>query len=231
MMDPINLELRLVTPAYTGGADTEVADGLRPPTLKALLRFWWRAMHPELKPQELFAREEALFGSTSAGQRLSIIPVGPINTMSECPARYTTDVKPPLFYLAYGTQGDRQSNPRPRAKADTTYRYRLILSPAMTVEDRSEIFKALWLLGAIGGCGTRSRRGFGSLEIVSASLDLPHRPAADTQAALVTWLKSGVERICTPVFDGLPEHTAFSKRARLVCGPERGTWEDALIAA
>ena len=42
----ITASLEIVTPMFLGGAaTTEVADAIRPPSIKGALRFWWRALN------------------------------------------------------------------------------------------------------------------------------------------------------------------------------------------
>lgn len=101
--EPIEVTFELTTPAYAGTADTGKTEGLRPPTLKALLRFWWRAMHAELRGDDLFRAEESLFGSTRAGQGLRMVPRGDWGTVrTETPERPS----PQQRYLGYGRVRD-----------------------------------------------------------------------------------------------------------------------------
>ena len=46
-MPPVTLtaEFKIVTPMFIGGADQSPSDGIRPPSVKGALRFWWRALN------------------------------------------------------------------------------------------------------------------------------------------------------------------------------------------
>ncbi len=101
-MTGMEVTFELLTPAFAGNADPKGepgTDGLRPPTLKALLRFWWRALRPDLTPAELFVREEELFGSTRAGQGLRVVP-------DHDPAPSGNQIAPRGQYEGYGGSGD-----------------------------------------------------------------------------------------------------------------------------
>lgn len=102
----IDVTFELVTPAYAGGADPNVIDCLRPPTLKALLRFWWRAMNPEMGPTELFEREGEIFGSTKHGQGLRMVPRG---DWSSARAETPKSLSRQQRYLGYGRVRDEDT--------------------------------------------------------------------------------------------------------------------------
>lgn len=62
-MYSIEAKLRIVTPAFLGGADPTRTAELRVPSIKGQLRFWYRATDPDFR-----RNEQRLFGSTDAGQ-------------------------------------------------------------------------------------------------------------------------------------------------------------------
>lgn len=184
-MSFLDVTFRTTTPAYAGAAEFDHTDGLRPPTVRYLLRFWWRALHPALSSDALFAREEALFGSTRVGQRLRILP----RTNLKPPDAQTRPVGEPVndsvpcHYLAYGAvtydaNYGQQVNRLVRTDPGYAATYRLVLpsrvSNGKTGQTRAataweqyrwkvELEAALWLLSAAGGYGARSRRGYGAL--------------------------------------------------------------------
>ena len=186
MQKQIPFTIELVTPAYAGGADPKHADGIRPPTVKALLRFWWRALHPELPPKKLFAREAELFGSTKKGQGVRIIPrerwVQPQHTPPGEEERDRVH-----GYMAYGPVAWEKSRRRPELKICRTHTpcklpLALVLSDFVTVlnshrepkvrpltpmewaMNRIELEAAVWMWSAFGGIGSRSRRAAGSVK-------------------------------------------------------------------
>jgi CRISPR-associated protein Cmr1 len=44
-METIEAVYRIVTPMFIGGADQKPNDGVRAPSFKGMLRFWWRALN------------------------------------------------------------------------------------------------------------------------------------------------------------------------------------------
>ena len=253
MSHQLDVTFELITPAYAGSAEQADTDGLRPPTLKALLRFWWRTLHPELSSNELFERESQLFGSATTGQGLRVVPSGPIKENEEVPAKYEPGEKIrknnnlipnatfPLFYMAYGTQGDNNTSPRKRTRAGSTYSYRLISKSNCSTEEWHEIISALWLLTTFGGIGTRSRRGFGSLQVKEIKSigtsplgkweGLPDITVCANTSAVHNTLQLGLNALFPTKYTSEPEHTAFSSASKIVVGPSAATWEEALIAA
>lgn len=45
MPETLEATYRIVTPMFIGGADQTPADGIRAPSVKGALRFWWRALN------------------------------------------------------------------------------------------------------------------------------------------------------------------------------------------
>lgn len=220
----IDVTFTLVTPAYAGGADAGTTDGLRPPTLKALLRFWWRTMKPHLSPRALFDAEEQIFGSTRKGQGLRVVPLGKHGGHNTEDKNYSFRDKVPLYYMAYGAGTQR-------IRAGQEFAFRLIAPPALSEEQWSEVRIAAWLLSAFGGFGSRSRRGWGSLRVSTkfdSSLQDPH--TADNLSAV---LSHGLQHIFGKhqLPSSEPEHTAFSNSARIFVGKSFNSWDKALEKA
>jgi CRISPR-associated protein Cmr1 len=69
-----------VTPMFLGGANSKIPE-LRPPSIKGMLRFWWRAMNAHLVEKKnnkwdyskLKAFETAIFGGVSPALRSNVI--------------------------------------------------------------------------------------------------------------------------------------------------------------
>ena len=62
-MDKIILKCEIVTPMFCYGADGKTPE-LRAPSLKGALRFWWRAIHPNLDLERLKKEETEIFGGS-----------------------------------------------------------------------------------------------------------------------------------------------------------------------
>lgn len=242
-MSSLDVTFEVVTPAYAGGADAEKTDGLRPPTLKGLLRFWWRAMHPELSGEKLFEQEAAIFGSTKTGQGLRIVPLSdptPDNDHKET-KQYNIHNESPLFWMVYGADkhtvkkkdGKKQDVLHERVTIGTRFCFRLS-GPRLDDDQWSEVKCALWLLSTFGGFGSRSRRGFGSIQIVEVSEELANLPElakCNNVIDLATKMQEGLRKIPHTKEDTVPAHTAFSKHRKIVVGPAADDWNTALKSA
>ncbi|MDH7570079.1 MAG: RAMP superfamily CRISPR-associated protein [Armatimonadota bacterium] len=228
-MASLEITLELVTPAYAGGAETSQCDGLRPPVLKAMLRFWWRTLFPHLPPEELFKREEQLFGSTRVGQGLRVVPLqNPADVEIEPEGQR---LQPGTAFLSYGvSEWDKSAGRfvtnRRRARAGQSTAFRLQWGARLPEGAETELVKTLWLLSAFGGWGTKARRGWGSVRVQcsrfgeEANRQLPDPHGTRQQADLVALLLDGLHSALGPreKLPARPAHTAFSRNARLLVG-------------
>jgi len=176
-MKTIEATYRIVTPMFIGGANQEPSDGIRPPSFKGALRFWWRALnwgkyHDLVK---LHKKEAELFGSAAkmvngkqvGGQGvflLSINELGARKTLNDWPKANTG-----AGYLAYGileSKGGKRGVPVPHRvgiQEGLRFLVRLKFRPNTNMEDVESVEKAMEVFGLLGGLGSRSRRGHGSI--------------------------------------------------------------------
>lgn len=184
---------KIVTPMFLGDADQK-ATGIRPPSIKGALRFWWRALNwgrfvqqfPSDHAEALKAmhiKEASLFGAaaddTFSGQARVSLQID------------STDLKPlqanalgqkfPLgpwrpYLLGQGlTKYDKNTKGfvyQRNALATGNFTLRLTFQPESNTwrgtqreEDIESAEKALLLFGLLGGLGSRARRGLGSVAI------------------------------------------------------------------
>lgn len=232
-MDTIEAEFRVVTPLFMSGADQSRAE-LRLPSIKGVLRFWWRALAWERLGNDLKAvreQEAQLFGSTEAGQagvlmrlqpgdyQVVPVPVGEVlrddgNVVGEG-ARY----------LGYGVMeafGSHSKNTREgeltRACIQAPFTFSLGLSFKRTVGDgaKETVLQALECLGLVGGMGSKARKGYGSLtleRLVRNGEVVWEAPATIEELTAKLWA------LIPSVDNGKPPFTAFSHGARIVLLP------------
>ena len=72
-VDALELKRRVVTPMFLGGAFPDEPTELRQPSIKGVLRFWFRATAPRnaqgaATTNDASSSEQQLFGSADAGQ-------------------------------------------------------------------------------------------------------------------------------------------------------------------
>ncbi|MBI3358801.1 MAG: type III-B CRISPR module RAMP protein Cmr1 [Nitrospirae bacterium] len=185
-MQTLSATFKIVTPMFIGGADQSPSDGIRPPSVKGALRFWYRAIDPDYKKHE--AR---IFGGSGKddGQAIFLLTLDRVITETkhwdkeryEClnedhpnkPKDLSTNNKSWTLngntYLGFSlTMGD---NKRTAILSNKTFTIKLLFKRQPDEQDQKRILAALWLFGHIGGLGSRSRRGFGTVALQSWESD------------------------------------------------------------
>lgn len=166
--------LKFVTPAYLGGSDNLKQAEFRLPSLKGVLRYWWRQFQSQDGAEELFKKEGAIFGSTEGRSRISLRV---LNTEQELrdlveswPISFDSKTAEGLKYLFYSCEqrGQKQPGRRQRIKAGAEIRVEMRLTG--TDRQSQEAIMALYFAQIFGGLGLRSRRGGGSFSIVPTAV-------------------------------------------------------------
>jgi len=179
-MDRIEADFRVVTPLFAGGARPADSVEIRAPAVKGMLRFWWRAMawaRPCYGGDLARIREEEAgrFGSTEGACpfRLRV-------RLQEGENRQDSGAVHPQLggdragarYLGYGLVeafGSRGRGTKPgqlqRPCIEPGARFTVELLKPKEIEN--DIVEALKVWGLLGGLGSRTRRGFGSLSLDS----------------------------------------------------------------
>lgn len=166
----LEVTYKLVTPAFLEGFEARKEYvRLRETSIKGLIRFWWRALANTQYHNDISSirnQEAALFGSTKSSSSIVFLPSKHetlVTDDSDAPfSKY-----PGIKYLGYGLIGPSAKKPIPYIKAPLEFTVRML---ARTAFD-SLLVDALKILGLIGGMGRRTRRGFGSLNILAIKYD------------------------------------------------------------
>lgn len=138
-----------ITPMFLSGADGRTPE-LRPPSIKGAMRFWWRAIHPNLSLEELRKKEGEIFGSTDEKVGRSKFGVRIRGSKME-----KEDCRP----LPHSVN---RTFTNPAYNANSTYNL-VIQTDKKHMEYLKNIFHITTILG---GFGKRNRRGFGSVHII-----------------------------------------------------------------
>lgn len=171
----MELELRFLTPAFTGGADPRLQTEFAPKALKSAMRHWWRETQDWSDTRRLFAREEELFGHTERASPFFIHSLASHHLQIDCDSNGYLSNNPQagrsyLFFSCrkQGKSAGRTSwiSPKSRVTVGLTF-----LRSEPDIVD--PVLYSLWLAQSFGGLGARSRRGAGSF-----ALDLVGCPAA-----------------------------------------------------
>jgi CRISPR-associated protein Cmr1 len=215
---------------FIGDADQK-ATSLRPPSIKGALRFWWRALNwGQFLDQTEFdttpaliamhRAESELFGTASgqdrAQQSCFLIQVtlektahGNIN-----PAQINHKADSGHSYLlGQGLYHFKNGYQRTAIAPNVSLHLRVLIrpgkDPALLEKYHLQLERALLVLGLLGGLGSRSRKGFGSLaieKITSNILSVPHNSDE---------FRTILSKLITTLPDPLPPFTALSKHSRI----------------
>jgi len=209
-MNSAEFNVEVVTPMFLGGANTTEAE-LRVPSIKGMLRFWWRATCGIESIKEMKKEEADIFGSTDqkAAFLLHVVNTNNINSLLDLKERgekfkvHGHDVSI-IDYLSYGTHKPE------RGRGNVYQRYHITPGSSFLLkfqfyndELKDEILRAFYFFIAYGGLGSRSRNGFGSLHINNNKM---------------------------PAYGKLPlsSFSAFSTKAKLFTFAQKNTWHEAL---
>lgn len=145
-MEKIPFECETITPMFLTGADGETPE-LRPPSIKAAMRFWWRAINADKSLKQLKEEEAKIFGGSGKNEgrskfdiRTEIVLSGNIGKERPLPHSLNRTFSIPCIN-----------------KGVSFYIYLIRLT--------DELKNLFILVSILGGFGKRSRRGFGSIKI------------------------------------------------------------------
>jgi CRISPR-associated protein Cmr1 len=200
-MDEIKATFRIVTPMFLGGANHE-PDGIRPPSIKGALRFWWRAINwgralnesgnnEEAALKWLHQEETRLFGHAAndggGGQGVFLLRVTQqpknLQTFEE---KWPVNQKPSgylglgLFESGKVEKGNYQPH-RKGIKEGQEFQISLLFKPSSAETDRASVVEALEAFGLFGALGSRARRGFGAVTLIELG-GAPYKPSASLSA-------------------------------------------------
>lgn len=163
----------ILTPIIMSGADQTRAE-LRASSIKGMLRWWWRALHPTEDSKQLREKEFELFGGVfGEKQRRSQVQVwlrgvdelmpGPINN-------YVAFSAAAVKYLLYGA-GVHGRGETPRKAFTPGQSFDLLVRVPTDLEE--DIHRTMSAMLTYGGLGLKSKNGFGQLYCSDTTSDLP----------------------------------------------------------
>ncbi|AJQ93184.1 RAMP superfamily CRISPR-associated protein [Gynuella sunshinyii] len=207
---------KLVTPCFISTDSKNCADTIPPTAIKGALMFWWRALNwhrvyqdannnTNKALQKLHQEEREIWGGAGSDDTQST--VGQSRVMLRVEGKFTkktknqTGWKEGMTYLA--GQG-LKSREEYLETTDSAFKLKVRLV-RLSPKYQEQVEKAILVFGLLGGLGSRSRKGFGSValqEIEGAQyITLP-----TNYDALKDFLKGT---------DELPPFTAFSNKSRV----------------
>src|SRR6266542_41064 len=181
-------EYELITPLFGGGVEPGVADPvttIRATEIRGHLRFWWRAtrggqFNGDL--EKMKEVEDAIFGAASSGDsshessvtiKVAVKNAG--QTFSK--DRNGVDVYHPQSDCGYAAFALRQMS-APELRRGIRFSLKIGYpkkletkkeKKSVQIDSEKEIGAALWAWDTFGGIGARTRRGFGSIKLLSVN--------------------------------------------------------------
>lgn len=192
------LRVKTITPILGGGIESFVPDnidGVRIPSIRGALRWWWRALQSDLDLDKLRQQEQELFGGVgrnaeeNASTSAVRLDVRVLDKSAAEPAGKHERRDGKLRPLATWTGGndygyglfplqrsndDRRNYSGAGDMPTKEWRRRLEFELRVHLKEeslRQSFFDALTLWLVFGGYGARTRRGFGALESETHSFD------------------------------------------------------------
>ena len=167
-MDSVEFDIEIITPMFLGGANTTDAE-LRVPSIKGMLRFWWRAICG-IKSLEKMKEEEAkIFGSTEQKASFSM-KLEDLNNIKAIKKNLLPGKKfqPKgkafkvgiIDYLAFGIRDHKNGYTRQHFPSSNQFRVQFSF---YNRDYKQSILNAFYSFIDNGGLGAKSRNGFGSL--------------------------------------------------------------------
>lgn len=162
-------ECEVVTPMFLGGVDPTKVE-LRAPSIKGVLRYWWRALHGNLRISDMHEKEAEIFGSSHTDYQLkSNISVRTKIINSEISneeiKKNNCDVNI-IKYMSFG-KWKTGKNGAFHEYFNVGSKFEIIIKydDQLTKEQIESVEQALALVSMVGGLGAKSRNGFGRFSI------------------------------------------------------------------
>ncbi len=164
----LKLKCKTITPMFMAGADGKTPE-LRSSEFKGMMRWWWRAIKADDDIGRLRKEEAEIFGGTGEGEGKSKVRVV-IGTNLENPDIIEYQPLPHHEFKNCPIDKSVKCSKAFKLKAinvDKQIEIKFLI-PTLT----KEIESLIYLIFILGGFGKRSRRGFGSLEIIEPSISV-----------------------------------------------------------
>ncbi len=216
-MKTIEAKFKIVTPMFLHGADQTKAE-LRVPSIKGMLRFWWRAINYNDNINKVWENDTCIFGSLDqkVGQSRVLIHLIENKTSPKVAERWNpNDWK---SYIGYGLTNkkakDLESEKTEYLEPGGEFRIRVDINERPDKDIYKGAVNTLKVFGLLGGLGSRSRKGWGSMSLVElkaddATFEVPPNPESYTKELKKLLSNSKKNSIN-------PEYTAFSNQTRIV---------------
>ena len=238
-MHKIVLKCRTISPMFMYGSDK--TPELRPSEFKGMIRYWWRLLQLESDHKELRKKEAKIFGGTQEKEGKSKVRIKVYPQPKEFVKNLKEDYK-----LDWSFNKQRRTLEGKHAGIGY-FLYSVIqenyLKPdfefyiEITSNDTNAFLKAtnaLWAAIYLGGFGTRSRRGAGSIEVKEVKstthLNVDFKiPQVNSHKEIKEYLEKNIKKIYNKDNKNLRELKYPSLyNAKILILEPKNQWIDAL---
>ena len=202
VMEEVRFKVEAVTPIFIAGADQRNIEneGLRPPSIKGLLRWWFRAIAGGMfSLDDMRKLEGEVFGYVSrGGGQKSKIQIVCEKTPNPSPiGDILRGLSPELRYLWFSMFLLSR-----RGRRLECYPPGSVFEVVMRSTDKKYLEVAIscfWLLCFLGGVGARSRRGAGCIRVLNAQEIAPLKFRINMDSPPI--IKNFIEENLGKIFD------------------------------
>lgn len=171
-LEKFTVTLETITPLFLGGAKPDEEAELRTSSIKGAMRFWYRAIDAdynervEVEKLDSPTWEDKIFGSARTGQgcfsmRLENGSVKGYKEWNHDDYPNKNGIRYLSFSMCMGGKRRKYIPTNNNIGITITFHHKPI------DKEKFSILASLWLLGHIGGLGSRSRRGLGTVALQS----------------------------------------------------------------
>lgn len=155
-MKTLVLTCKLITPMFMAGADGKSPE-LRPSEFKGMMRWWWRAIKSENNINELRKEEAEIFGGAGENQGKSKVKIKILSQLQDRDEIFEYQLLPHRHTFKL-----KAVKPGKEIKIEFS----------MVSQIENEVKNLIYLSFILGGFGRRSRRGFGSMELIDPKIEI-----------------------------------------------------------
>lgn len=224
-MTNLEIEFTINTPLFMRGY-TDTPE-FRLPSFKGALRFWWRAISFKTYKndiEKLYDHESKIFGDAQRkgyGRSKVVLSLDEINynKNKKITNTYQTNDKMGLIYLGYGLYNYRKTGKTGKYHAKPYLTENISGKISLNCKNLDEnqyqsLRESIIALGFFGGLGARSRRGFGSFNIINImENEKTVYEQLKNKRDMIKRIKNFINKNHLP--DVYPSYSAISKKSRV----------------
>jgi len=204
---------------FLGGANPQNPPEIRPPSIKGLLRYWWRAIQVPPDLRTLKEKEAEIFGAAGEEDKSDKKHTGKSNVLLKvCTSTSADDLEQSLWneipHYEKLSQKTGKIGKYPTSYHGLAYFFysalmneNRYLKPELPFELQlrsndetflQEAIKAFWCLAFLGGIGARNRKGGGNFCVESITppfTELFETSSIDNNAKLFDFLKTNIRKL------------------------------------